>query len=375
MSFLSLIFKNPFRNKSRTVLAIIGIGIGIATIVALGAITDGLINSAEDTLHTGGADFTVTGKETVGSQAGSFGTSSIEESWLDKILAIKGVDSAVGIYSGVAISNNNYFPIVGVNPKDVSYADLHIIEGKIFNKNGSKELIIGKVVAEKDDIKVGDSVDLGLEKYKVVGIFESGNPNQDMSCFMNLKNAQKVMHAENNYTSIFVKVDKDVDVDKVTNEIESKYGNNLTTISSLSDLAMVKDMVDMLNGASLGISILAVIIGAVGIVNTMLMSVLERTREIGVLKAVGWSSKRILSMIIGESVVITITAGIIGSIVGTLGVELFSALNLLGGMTPIFTIFTFAEAFLVAIFVGIIGGIYPAIKAVNLPPTEALRYE
>ena len=161
----------------------------------------------------------------------------------------------------------------------------------------------------------------------------------------------------------------------VEKRIDDKYGDNLTTISSLSDLDMVKNMIDMLNGASLAISILAVVIGAVGIINTMLTSVYERTRELGVLKAVGWSDSKILLMIIGESIVITIVAGIIGSIAGIIGVELIVLSNIMPLLTPIYTVNIFVQAFSIALFVGIIGGIYPALKAVKLPPTEALRYE
>jgi len=104
----------------------------------------------------------------------------------------------------------------------------------------------------------------------------------------------------------------------------------------------------------------------------MLMSVFERTREIGVLKAVGWSNRKILTMIVGESLVITIVSAIIGSLVG------FLACTLLGpqmGIEPLFTPKIFIQAFSIAIVVGILGGIYPALKAVRLPPTEALRYE
>ena len=104
----------------------------------------------------------------------------------------------------------------------------------------------------------------------------------------------------------------------------------------------------------------------------MLMSVFERTREIGVLKAVGWSDGKILTMIVGESLVITIVSAIIGSVIG------FLACTLLGpqmGISPLFTPKIFLQAFGIAIVVGIIGGIYPALKAVKLPPTEALRYE
>lgn len=376
MSFLSLIIKNPFRNKSRAILAIIGIGIGIATIVALGGITDGLISSADDTLHAGGTDITITGSESSTSQSSLFGTSAFDESWVDVIRNQTGVTDAVGVYSGmISTQDRPMISIVGISPDDLQYAELNIKEGKIFSSDNAKEVIVGKVSADNNNIKVGDVEKFGDEEYEVVGIFESGNSNQDMSTFMSLENAQELLEDEGNLTSIFVKVDSDYDADTVGDQIEDKYGDNLTVVTSLSDLSMAKNMIDMINGASWGISLLAIVIGGLGIINTMLMSVFERTREIGVLKAVGWSDKRILTMIIGESIVITIVAAIVGSICGVVGVELITQLDFLGGMNPVFSLETFAEAFVIALIVGVVGGIYPAIKAIKLPPTEALRYE
>lgn len=375
MSFLSLIVKNPFRNKSRALLAIIGIGIGLATIVALGGITNGLIASAEDTLHSGGTDITIVGSESASAQATSFGTATVSEDWIDKVNNVSGVDQSVGVYSTMLTSQDiPMLSVVGIDRDDVSFADLTITDGELFDKNSS-EVVVGKVMAENEDISVGDSVTIGQDDYDVVGIFESGNSNQDMSLFMDLGKTQELVQDEGNITAIFVKVNPDYDVDAVADDITNQYGDNLTTVTSLSDMAMVGDMIDMLNGASWGISLLAIIIGAVGIINTMLMSVLERTRELGVLKAVGWSGKRILGMIIGESIVITLFAGVVGSIVGVIVVELFTSLNLLGGMTPVYTVDIFVQAFAIAIVVGILGGLYPAIKAIKLPPTEALRYE
>ncbi len=376
MSFLSLIIKNPFRNKSRAVLAIIGIGIGIATIVALGGITDGLISSADDTLHAGGTDITITGSDSSNAQSSFFGTSSFDESWVDTIKNHPGVSEAVGVYSGMITTEDNKMKsIVGINPEDLKFAELNIKDGDIFSSDNAKEVIVGKVSADNNDIKVGDVEKLGNASYKVVGIFESGNSNQDMSTFMSLDNARQIMNDESNLTSIFVKVSSGADADQIGDQIENKYGDNLTVIASLSDLSMAKNMIDMINAASWGISLLAIVIGGIGIINTMLMSVFERTREIGVLKAVGWSDKRILLMIVGESIVITVVAAILGSIFGVLGVEIMTNIDLLSGLNPLFTLATFAKAFIIALIVGIIGGLYPAIKAIKLPPTEALRYE
>ncbi|WP_178647661.1 ABC transporter permease [uncultured Methanobrevibacter sp.] len=375
MSFLSLIIKNPFRNKSRALLAIIGIGIGIATIVALGGITDGLIASAEDTLHSGGTDITITGSSSETNQATLFGTTALSEDWVDLIKNESGVTEAVGVYSTTIPSDGSMMSLIGIKPTDVKFAELNIKEGTLFSDGDAKEVIAGKVVADNKNVSVGDDLQIGGETFKVVGIFESGNSNQDMSYFMTLNNLQTLVDDEGNISSVFVKVDPSVDAEDVGNSLENKYGDNITVITSLSDLSMAKSMIDMLNGVSFGISLLAIVIGGIGIINTMLMSVLERTREIGVLKAVGWPDRKILLMIICESIVLTVTAAIAGTILGIIGVELFMQLNILGGMTAIFTAETIVEAFIIAIIVGVIGGIFPAIKATKLPPTEALRYE
>lgn len=370
MSFLSLIIKNPFRKKSSAILAIIGIGIGIATIVALGAITDGMVSSLEDTIHAGGADFTITGKDT-GNTA--YGTNTINESWVSKIANVSGVDSVYGIYVAmVSMENNPYFTLVGMNPQGASLADLKITSGSIFHDD-KNEIVVGKLFAEDQNKTVGDEISISGKDFKIEGIYETGDANSDGSAYTSLKTVQNLTGDEGNISNVYVKVDKGVDAQSVKDKINASYGDNISVVGSIMEMENMKSMLDMLNGASWGISLLAIIIGGLGIINTMLMSVFERTREIGVLKAVGWSNKRVLGMIIGESVVITLTAGIIGSIVGVIGVQLIAPM--MGGMSAVYSLDTFIQAFGIALIVGVLGGIYPAIKAIKLPPTEALRYE
>ena len=375
MSFISLIFKNPFRNKSRALLAIVGIGIGIATIVALGAITAGLTQTMDDTLRAGGADFSIAGKEDSSMGTNPLGTGTFSEDWISIIKNVTGVKDAAGIYIGmVSVPDARFFTLIGVNSNDTEFSDVRITQGSSFN-NDEKELILGKISAERLNKTVHETLEVNGEEFKITGIFETGDPNQDEGAMSSLQTVQELVDDIGNISMIYVKVESGVDVDEITTKIDDEYGDNITTVTSISDLETIADALDMIDNASWAISLLAIIIGGIGIINTMIMSVYERTREIGVLKAVGWKNRRILGMILGESIVLTISAGIIGSLVGFIGIELLVSGGMLGGMTPVYTLDTFAKAFAVAIIVGLIGGFYPAWRASRLPPTEALRYE
>ena len=193
VSFLKLILKNPFRSKSRALLAIIGIGIGIATIVALGAVTDGMIASADDILHAGGYDFTIEGKtdeNTSSTSMMSFGTTTFNENYLDKISKIKGVKEVVGIYMATPRTEKSpMFVLIGMNSSAKNLAELTITEGRIY-KNNANEIIMGKISSEKENKTIGDKIKLNGENYKVVGLFESGNVFQDQGAFTGLNKAR-----------------------------------------------------------------------------------------------------------------------------------------------------------------------------------------
>ncbi|MDR0913200.1 MAG: ABC transporter permease [Methanobrevibacter sp.] len=374
MSFLSLILKNPFRNRARAALAIIGIGIGIATIVALGAITSGLTSSLDDTLHEGGADFTVLNKEE-DSLGTPYGTKTLNESWVDTIRKFPGVKKVESIYLASVTADDEFSTVIGVNYNDSfdpKSMDLTMINGSLIKKNN--EVIIGKLTAKDLEKTVNDTVSINDENFKIVGIFESGDPSQD-GIIAPIEDMQRISEDEGHVSMLYVFADKGVDIKKLSDDIEKKYSENLTAITSISDIETVSDALGMVDTASWGISLLAIVIGGIGIINTMIMSVYERTREIGVLKAVGWKSRRILTMILGESLVLTITSAIIGSIVGVAFIEIARLFDIFAGMTPIFTLNPFLQGFAVAIIVGLIGGFYPAYRASKLPPTEALRYE
>ncbi len=369
MSFLKFIIKNPFRRKTSAILSIVGIAIGIVVIVALGGITEGLVDTFEDTIHAGGADFQISGKETGDS---AYGTNTIDASWTDRIANVSGVEEAYPIYVVLTSVGDDYMnTLIGIDPAGTTMADISIKEGRIFEDNAD-EVIMGEIYAEDNNYSVGDTIEVNREDFEIVGIYQTGDSNMAGGVFTSISKVGELMDDEDSISNIYVKVEKGEDPQSVADRIDEKYGDNITTITSVMEMEQMADMLNMLQASTWAISLLAIVVGGLGIINTMLMSVFERTREIGVLKAVGWSNRKIITMIVGESLVITIVSAIIGAIVG---VGLCLILGPQIGFTPLFTPKIFIQAFIIAIVVGIVGGIYPALKAVRLPPTEALRYE
>jgi putative ABC transport system permease protein len=390
MSFISLVVKNPFRNKTRTSLAIVGIAIGIMVIVALGMVTGGLKTSTQSTLKAGAAEISV-----VQTGSGNFGSGSIDESLVADIQKLSGVKETAGILrtsynlqntssssgsssSGLSGSPNGAggFSITGIDSGKLSLAGVDSINGTIFSNGSANEIIIGKTAAQDLNKNVGDTLAIYGKDFKITGIFETGNFMTDGGAFMDLSTLQSLTNSTNKVSSISVKITDSANVTEVSKTIEDAYPNELSTTTAASQANRMNNALSTVDTASWAISLLAIIIGGVGVINTMIMSVYERTREIGVLKAVGWKEKRILGMILGESVVLTLIAAVVGTVVAVIGVEVLFSVSSIGGIiTPSFSLDIFLRAFGVAFLVGIIGGLYPAYRASRLAPTEALRYE
>ena len=376
MNYFKLILKNPFRNKTRSLLAIIGIAIGIATIVALGLITASLEDSTETTLKDGSAEITAT---KIGSSLAS-SSGNLNESYVEELSKIDGVEKTAGMLESNVIDTSKNsdsrrygFSLYGAKKDDLSIVGISNVNGSIFNED-ENELIVGKNLADEENYTIGDKIDVYGNEFKITGIYETGSIFYDSAMYTSLSKLQNLTDNEDKISSISIKIKKDANLTTVNDKIKNEYNDTLNTITTEEMAQTIDDTLDMINSATTAIEALAIIIGGLGVINTMMMTVFERTREIGVLKSVGWTKKRILSMIMGESIVLTIISGIIGSILGVLAVFILFKVNG-DNMTLIFNINIFIKAFIVALSVGIIGGLYPAIKASRLSPTEALRNE
>lgn len=385
LKYINLILKNPFRNKARSALSIIGIAIGIATIVALGLITGGMQESVQTTLNSGGAEITVTEANTGG---GMTSPGRINESYVDTLSNISGVSKVGGVLSvteqgssesqggGGGFSQMGGFSISGIERKNLDLVGINNINGSFF-EDGSNEIIIGKTAAESQNKTIGDTITVSNTEFKITGIYETGSMMSDSGAYVSLSKLQEVSDID--YISqILIKTNEGANDTQIGDYIEEKYPDDLSTITAEEQAEMVNSVIGLLDTASLAISALAIVIGGIGIINTMIMTVYERTKEIGVLRAVGWKGKRILGMILGETLVLTLLSGVVGTIFGILISEV--GIRLMGStgaqsLSLAYNPSTFILAFGVAIIVGIIGGIYPAYRASKLAPTEALRYE
>jgi putative ABC transport system permease protein len=378
MSFLSLIVKNPFRNKTRAVLAIVGIAIGIATIVALGMVTGGLQTATQSTLKAGAAEISVT---QTGANTFESGGGTLNESLATDLKNISGVKDTAGVLRANAnttgASTFGGLPVNGIDSSKLSLEGIDSVNGTIYSNGSSNQLILGKTVAQSLNKTVGSTINLFGTDFTVTGIYETGNFIQDAGAFTSLNTLQNLTNNNGKISVITVKVTDNANVTSVSQTIENTYPNQLTATTAADQANRINQGLGTINTASTAISLLAIIIGGIGIINVMIMSVYERTREIGVLKAVGWRSRRILTMILGESIILTLAAAVVGIIMGVVGVEVL--LNVLPSagtaIKPVLTVNILLRAFGIAFVVGLIGGLYPAYRASRLAPTEALRYE
>ena len=371
MTFFSFVLRNIARQRLRTLLTVVGIAVGITTVVALGAVAGGLRQTAGAMLRTGGADFIVAQK---GSADLTF-SSLAQKDW-QAVAERPDVERATGLLMHISrVGSNAYFALLGVEPEQLAQAPPTLLRGRLLVPGRADDVMLGARAAASLDADVGDTVDLLGRRLEVVGVYRGDMPLFDGGAYAPLVTVQHLSHKEGLVTAVYVKVRAGRDPRDVARAIE-QGSDTLTTVSSVDEYGKVDQGVQVTDAANLAISLLAVLIGAIGVTNTMIMSVFERTREIGILRAIGWRGSRIMRMILGESLVLCLVAAILGIALGVLATRALLLVPAISTfLEPQYTPGLFLKAFLVGVGVGIAGALYPALRAVRLSPMEALRHE
>ncbi|PJA19829.1 MAG: hypothetical protein COX63_01250 [Candidatus Diapherotrites archaeon CG_4_10_14_0_2_um_filter_31_5] len=391
----SVAFNNIRNQKLRSYLTLLGIVIGIAAIVSLIGIVQGLQNFIGSELQSLGMNsiFVEPGSEMGMTTAVS---RSLKADDLDVIRGVPGVKDATGFWETSATmkfkDQEAEVLLVGMEPdkmfmlEDMGYVE--ITEGREFTNTDIFSVGLYSDFAEEtfdDPIQLRQTVELNGKKFRVIAI---SKPNTFASSFgasnmvLVTKDVVQKNFDEEDPVELIVTVNNTSEITDVQEEIEKrlekKHGSKdfytMTSENLLSGADAILGLVGLVVFVIAGISLL---VGGIGIMNTMLMTVMERTREIGIMKAIGASSNLVLSLFLFE-------AGLIGLIGGILGVVIGALIGLLASVAASYEGFPFSAlpsmeliggALIFSLVVGMISGWIPANRAAKMDPVEALRFE
>jgi ABC-type antimicrobial peptide transport system permease subunit len=264
------------------------------------------------------------------------------------------------------------FILTGIDPGTRAAEHYSVQEGRPLQR--PNEIIVGRSAADSYNLAVGDTMQLYDNRYKVVGIYETGSAMEDTGGALHLREAQRLLSRPRAVSFIFVDVEEPREVDAVVSAINRRFPEARATIAS----EFAENTADMQSaGAVFGaLRMLAIFVGGIVVMNTMIMSIFERTREIGTLRALGWKPRRIMNQVVQESLLLCLLAALMGSVGGVLFVEALQLIPAFGEiLTASWSVGTFATATAIALVLGLVGGLWPAWRASRLQPVEALRYE
>ena len=372
LTFVRLVFNDLASRKFRTALTAVAVAISVMAIVTLSVVTNSLERSAAAVLQMGNADFMVAQK---GSP--SLLDSVVTDAQVAGVAKTAGVQSAVGaLVTTVRLdASHPQFLQIGLDPAQLAPFGVQIVAGRAYTATASDEVMLGWQAAQDLHKKVGDTVKMGTASYRVVGLYSLKQVSGDTASMFPLIALQASERKPGTVTMVAVKVGSGASIDQVRKQVEQTYPN-LATVRLASEFGRVDRNLEFLKAAQTGATIIALLIGVIIVMNTMLLSLIERVREFGVLRALGWTRRRLVSLVMGEAVSISVLgAGLGVGLAFLLTFSLAHASSLQGLLNPEYSASTFAIALGSAIGIGLVAALYPSLRAGALRPGEALRKE
>lgn len=400
-TYLKLALNILLHSKLRSWLTIIGIVIGVAAVVSIMSLGDSMQANVESRF----AEMDLTkitispgfsrAQSAMGPGGGGPSVSSDVELTNKDIMALKLIDDIQYMYGEISGREDVYFlgesvslSITGVDPQVWQYVTTVDLEsGRLLEPADNFVAVIGSGVANdlfEQPVGINMVLTINGRSVRVVGIMESEGGNSDREIIMPIGAAVEIIEdaEKNNFDSIVVKVEDADSVESVVEEIETKLmiSRHVTErdrdFSVSASKSMVEDMSEMMSSMNMflgAIAAVSLVVGAVGIANTMFTSVLEKTKEIGTMKAIGARNRDIMMIFIFNALLVGFVGGAFGVIFGSIAsVYLPSMLGMATvGLSLNLTVF----GLLVAMVIGVISGAVPAYRASRLKPVDALRYE
>lgn len=372
MSFVSLVLHNVGVKKLRLTLTALAVAIGVLTVVSLGVVTYSLQSSDLALLQTGRADFTIAQKGVT-----DILNSSIDEATVPRIAANKGVAGVTGVLIGTTRLNasNPLFIEIGIRPSDLAAFGVTVVSGHAFAASATNQLLLGWRAAQNLGLHVGDHLRLDSSRYNVVGIYSTGQALGDAGAMLPLAWFQTYQRQPGQFTLLFVRATPGTNIVALQARID-RENPQLVTVRTLAQFGRADRSLSLILAADRGSTVLAIVIGAIVVMSAMTMSFIERTREFGVLKAVGWPSWRIGAMILAEALVVALIGMAVGLALSVIAIFVVQHLpSLAGVLHPAYTAAIFARALYTAGAMVLLGALYPALRAALAEPLDALHHE
>lgn len=396
LDFFNLAVRNIRHRKRRSWLTILGTMIGVLAIVALLSIGQGLENSVQQEVQDIGGDkvFISAGGTSLSGLTGD--TNFFTEKDLTAVRNTRGVAKAASVITGQVLARqqgeSEYLsirsgPLEGRKDLVKEVDALEVLEGRFMRAADTSGVVLTQSTAEDTfgGLEVGSRFEVKGQKFRVVGIVERGL-NTGGGVYMNIDKARELLNRSEGYDSIVAESGQGIEPSKLEERIRRNLRDSrdveegeedFSTNTAADIIRSFNNQLAIIRGVLLGIGGISLLVGAVGIMNTMYTSVTQRTREIGLMKAIGATRKQIMLIFMIESGIIGAVGGLIGAVLG-LGLSkvasgfIASAVSLEFSVT--FNPVLVAGAIFFAFSVGMVSGVFPARKAANLEPAEALSY-
>jgi len=378
------------RNKVRTLLTSLGIMIGVFSVVLLIALGLGLKNYLREQFDNLGANLiTIMPGNGIGSGPSSLiGGTEFDERDLTSLKKIREAEYIVPTYfSNATIDANGQEysgSIMGINAEGFALWNLEVIYGKQFSDNDgatrAKKAVLGGSIAEElyDDIEdaIGKTIKFKDQRFKVIGVIDKiGDPQLDNSAIIPHETTYSGINPDKNFFNISIGVEDKKDIETVKARakdilMERYKEDDFSVLEQSEILSTVDQIFGVVNAILIAIGSISLVVGGIGIMNIMYATVTERTKEVGVRRALGATESEILNQFLVESVVLSITGGILGLLMATIIVLITRQ------FFPAEINFTsVALALGISTAIGVFFGVFPARRAAKLPPIEAIRYE
>jgi putative ABC transport system permease protein len=373
LSLAGFVWKNLLRRRLRTLLTLCGIGMAIGAFVGLVGFSNAFEQAWLRIYTSSGTDIAVIQQ--------TFLNTSLDESAVVKLKALPFVEQAAPmIYNVMDLTPEVNALVYGWKADSYEFQSLRLLSGRPF-RDGHPEVILGELLAGDLKKRPGDTLEIQGSPFTVTAVYHGGSALEADALIMPLDQLQQLSSLQGKVSTIHVRLRPAPGGEMPEAYLKHAQAQIEAALPGLravpaAERASNNQFVRLAQASAWGTSSIAVLIGILGIANTMAMSVFERTREIGILRALGWNRNQILVLIQFEAILLGLGGGLLGTAIGWCALHLLAALPQTASIvSDSFPSLLLAEALGIAVLAGLIAGALPAWRGARLSPVEALRHD